>query len=84
MFSAGAWPATAGPFSILESPPDDDGLPDTATVYLETVVSQILLEDAEQVRVYETAFQRAIAKALPVTDTIALIAQIARDLQSQA
>lgn len=83
-FSAGAHPAIAGPFSILESPSDEDGLPDTATVYLETVVSQVLMEDQQQVQVYETAFQRAIAKALPVAATIALIAQAARDLRSQA
>lgn len=82
-FSAGAHPAIAGPFSILESP-NDEGLPDTATVYLETVVSQVLLEDLLQVQAYEIAFQRLIAKALPVTDTIALMAAAAADLQSQA
>lgn len=83
-FGAGAHPAIAGPFSILEPPHDEDGLPDTATVYLETVISQVLLEDQQQVEVYEMAFQRAIAKALPPIDTIALIAQAARDLRSQA
>jgi hypothetical protein len=83
-FGRGAHPAIAGPFSILESTNDEDGLPDTATVYLETVVSQVLLEDQQQVQAYEVAFRRAIAKALPVVDTLLLIAAAARDLRSQA
>lgn len=80
-FSAGAHPALLGSFSILEFPGDDDDPPDTKTVYLENIFSQVLLEDQKQVKVYEMAFQRLIAKALPVADTIALIAARARDLQ---
>jgi hypothetical protein len=80
-FAAGAHPAMPGPWSILQPPPDEDGLPDTATVYLETVISQILLEDQQQVAEYEIAFQRLIAKALPVEHTINMIATAARDLQ---
>jgi hypothetical protein len=80
-FTAGAHPALAGPFSILEFVDDDP--PGTKTVSLETIVSQVLLEDQKQVRAYETAFQRLIAKAMSPIDTIGLVAATARDLRSQ-
>ncbi len=79
-FSEGAHPAIAGPFSILKFPHPDDEPPDTPAVYIETIVGQLFLEDVEQVKTYETAFQRLTATALPVADTIGMIAAAAADL----
>jgi transcriptional regulator with XRE-family HTH domain len=74
-FVAGVYPFT-GPFMILSFPDPDD----TDVVYLETVLSERIIELAHEVAPYQAAFEGLRQKALDPSRSVALIKAAADDL----
>ena len=68
-FSAGAWPAFAGAFAILQFPDEQD--PDVA--YIETSAGGYWAEAHEQVIRYHHDHQRWVAGGLSQAQSVALI-----------
>lgn len=72
-FSAGPYPAMYGPFVILDFPEEAD----SSVVLLEHAFSVHVLERAEDIEPYRSAFDRMWARALSVVDSTDLIKTIA-------
>jgi transcriptional regulator with XRE-family HTH domain len=75
-FGGGAHPGINGPFTILRFP----HAADAPAVYIEAISGQLFVE-GDEVGEYEQAFERLIAAALSIPDTIALMAAAAADLR---
>lgn len=71
-FDAGAHSGTTGPFTILEFPDPRD----PQAVYVDTPAGELFVEQLEEVRRFQTAFERLRATALSPRDSIAMIAEI--------
>lgn len=72
-FVAGAHPGVAGSFTVLRFRDERDD----PVGYVETISHQAFVEKEAEVREYEDAFDRLIGKALPVRDTMNVIAAVA-------
>jgi hypothetical protein len=72
-FEAGAHSGTTGPFTILEFPDPRD----PQAVYVDTPAGELFVEHLEEVRRFQTAFERLRATALSPRDSIAMIAATA-------
>ncbi|HEY8372648.1 MAG TPA: helix-turn-helix transcriptional regulator [Pseudonocardiaceae bacterium] len=75
-FAAGAHPAMAGPFVILEFPEPMD--PDV--VYLETQVGGLYLEESSEIDSYRRIMEHLCATATDPAATVSTIRQIAKEL----
>lgn len=72
-FAKGAYAATSGAFTILRFPEPED----PAAVYVETPAGELFVEDGEEVRRFEVAYERLQAVALSPGDSLTLIAATA-------
>lgn len=77
-FAAGAAPAR-GPFAVLTFPHPVD----PEAVYLETPAGDLWIEEPAAVAVFLGGWERLIAAALPVPDTLTVIATRARYLKAK-
>ncbi|MCO5991504.1 helix-turn-helix domain-containing protein [Actinoallomurus spadix] len=75
-FAAGGHAGINGPFTILEFPE----LVDLDVILVENLTSGLYLEDETDIRRYNVVFNHLRMTALPETDSVALIQQLARDL----
>lgn len=71
----GAHPGTLGSFSLLEFPHDDD----LEAAYIETIAGELFIEEPDQVKGYQVAFQRLTAYALTPPDSLQFIADVAKE-----
>jgi transcriptional regulator with XRE-family HTH domain len=78
-FSSGAHAGHGGPFSILEFPERSDA----EVAYVESGAGIIYLEKDKEVRARAEAFDRLRAAALSPPESVDLIAQAARSLESE-
>lgn len=72
-FSAGAHPGVQGGFTVM-SFPEDSG---PSTGYLENPVGNHFIEQEEEVKGLKDAYRRLIAKALPIDESLKMIAALA-------
>lgn len=75
-YSAGAHAAMGYSFVLLQLPPPID----TRIVYLEDLLSADYLDQPEQIRAYNLAFERLLGSALGPRQTLELIDEVRRDL----
>jgi len=73
-YASGAHPGGTGPFAVLKfSDPADP-----EAVYVENIAGELFVEEPEEVEPFLIAFQRLVGVALSPTDSIAMIAEMAR------
>jgi transcriptional regulator with XRE-family HTH domain len=76
-FSAGAHAAMDGSFVLLQFDAEDD----RDVAYLETINGSLYLDKDPEVERYRLTFERLVASALSPTESAALIAAAAKDLE---
>src|ERR1700753_1911440 len=75
-FSAGAHASLEGGFVLIQFPQEDD--PDV--VYVEGIMGDLYLESVEEVKRYQSAFERIQAVALSSQETLTLVDKMVRQL----
>src|SRR6201995_926766 len=75
-FSAGAHASLEGGFVLIKFPEETD--PDV--VYVEGIMGDLYLESVEEVKRYQSAFERIQAVALPPQETLTFIEKMVRQL----
>jgi uncharacterized protein DUF5753/helix-turn-helix protein len=75
-FSAGAHASLEGGFVLIQFPGEAD--PDV--VYVEGIMGDLYLESVEEVKRYQSAFERIQAVALPPQETVTFIEEMVRQL----
>ena len=75
-FSAGAHASLEGGFVLIEFPEETD--PDV--VYVEGIMGDVYLESVEEVKRYQSAFERNQAVALAPEESSAFLSALAREV----
>lgn len=77
-FSAGAHASLEGGFVLIEFPEESD----PHVVYVEGITGDVYLESVEEVKRYQSAFERNQAVALAPEESSAFLSALAREVSS--